>query len=167
MIEYFKPLEVPDLTVVSPDPRRCCERARAFGKRMNAPLAIIDKRREKPNVAEVMNVVGEVKAGNCSTMRQQSSTPGSSNRQGKSSRPASRSLTCTPMESISAISPNALHMRLNFGAQVGHLGHIDPHAAGHDNAASQFLKAMLTCSAKLAFNGALEKRLQDRQQRLR
>jgi len=64
MIDYFKPLEVPDLTVVSPDPGGV-ERARAFGKRMNAPLAIIDKRREKPNVAEVMNVVGEVEGRNC------------------------------------------------------------------------------------------------------
>ena len=64
MIEYFKPLEIPDLTVVSPDPGGV-ERARAFGKRMNAPLAIIDKRREKPNVAEVMNVVGEVEGRNC------------------------------------------------------------------------------------------------------
>jgi ribose-phosphate pyrophosphokinase len=64
MIEYFKPLEVPDLTVVSPDPGGV-ERARAFAKRLNAPLAIIDKRREKPNVAEVMNVVGEVDGRNC------------------------------------------------------------------------------------------------------
>ena len=64
MIDYFKPMEIPDLTVVSPDPGGV-ERARAFGKRMNAPLAIIDKRREKPNVAEVMNVVGEVEGRNC------------------------------------------------------------------------------------------------------
>jgi ribose-phosphate pyrophosphokinase len=64
MIEYFKPLDVPDLTVVSPDPGGV-ERARAFAKRLNAPLAIIDKRREKPNVAEVMNVVGEVEGRNC------------------------------------------------------------------------------------------------------
>jgi ribose-phosphate pyrophosphokinase len=64
MIEYFKPLGVPDLTVVSPDPGGV-ERARAFAKRLDAPLAIIDKRREKPNVAEVMNVVGEVAGRNC------------------------------------------------------------------------------------------------------
>jgi ribose-phosphate pyrophosphokinase len=64
MIEYFKPLGVPDLTVVSPDPGGV-ERARAFAKRLDAPLAIIDKRREKPNVAEVMNVVGEVEGRNC------------------------------------------------------------------------------------------------------
>ncbi len=41
------------------------ERARAFAKRLNAPLAIIDKRREEANVAEVMNVIGKVKDRNC------------------------------------------------------------------------------------------------------
>ena len=64
MIDYFKPQETENLTVVSPDPGGV-ERARAFAKRLNAPLAIIDKRREKPNVAEVMNVVGEVEGRNC------------------------------------------------------------------------------------------------------
>ena len=64
MIEYFKTLNIPDLMVVSPDAGGV-ERARAFGKRMNAPLAIIDKRRDEPNVAEVMNVVGEVEGRNC------------------------------------------------------------------------------------------------------
>ena len=64
MIEYFKPLNIPDLTVVSPDAGGV-ERARAFAKRLNAPLAIIDKRREEANVAEVMNVVGQVEGRNC------------------------------------------------------------------------------------------------------
>src|SRR5689334_13708145 len=64
MIEYFRPLNIPDLTVVSPDAGGV-ERARAFAKRLNAPLAIIDKRREEANVAEVMNVVGEVEGRNC------------------------------------------------------------------------------------------------------
>ena len=41
------------------------ERARAFAKRLNAPLAIIDKRREEANVAEVMNIIGRVKGRNC------------------------------------------------------------------------------------------------------
>ena len=41
------------------------ERARAFAKRLNAPLAIIDKRREEANVAEVMNIIGEVRGRNC------------------------------------------------------------------------------------------------------
>jgi ribose-phosphate pyrophosphokinase len=64
MIDYFKALEIPNLTVVSPDAGGV-ERARAFAKRLNAPLAIIDKRREEANVAEVMNVIGKVKDRNC------------------------------------------------------------------------------------------------------
>ena len=36
-----------------------------FAKRLNAPLAIIDKRREEANVAEVMNIIGEVEGRNC------------------------------------------------------------------------------------------------------
>jgi ribose-phosphate pyrophosphokinase len=64
MIEYFRARNIPGLTVVSPDAGGV-ERARGFAKRLNAPLAIIDKRREEANVAEVMNVVGEVKGRNC------------------------------------------------------------------------------------------------------
>jgi ribose-phosphate pyrophosphokinase len=64
MIDYFRALDIPDLTVVSPDAGGV-ERARAFAKRLNSPLAIIDKRREEANVAEVMNVVGEVEGRNC------------------------------------------------------------------------------------------------------
>ena len=48
------------VTVISPDAGGV-ERARAFAKRLNAELAIADKRREKPNVAEVMRIVGDVK----------------------------------------------------------------------------------------------------------
>lgn len=48
-----------DLVIVSPDAGGV-ERARAFAKRLNASLAIIDKRREAPNVAEAMNIIGEV-----------------------------------------------------------------------------------------------------------
>jgi ribose-phosphate pyrophosphokinase len=64
MIDYYKPLDIPSLTVVSPDAGGV-ERARAFAKRLNAPLAIIDKRREEANVAEVMNVIGDVEGRNC------------------------------------------------------------------------------------------------------
>jgi ribose-phosphate pyrophosphokinase len=64
MIEYFRRLDIPDLTVVSPDAGGV-ERARAFAKRLDCPLAIIDKRREEANVAEVMNVVGEVDCRHC------------------------------------------------------------------------------------------------------
>jgi ribose-phosphate pyrophosphokinase len=63
-IEHFKALNIPDVTVVSPDAGGV-ERARAFAKRLNAPLAIIDKRREEANVAEVMNVIGEVSGRHC------------------------------------------------------------------------------------------------------
>jgi len=64
MMEYFKPDPSGLLTVVSPDAGGV-ERARAFAKRLNAPLAIIDKRREEPNVADVMNIVGDVEGRNC------------------------------------------------------------------------------------------------------
>jgi ribose-phosphate pyrophosphokinase len=48
-----------DIVVVSPDAGGV-ERARAFAKRLEVNLAIIDKRREGPNVSEVMNIIGEV-----------------------------------------------------------------------------------------------------------
>jgi ribose-phosphate pyrophosphokinase len=47
------------LVIVSPDAGGV-ERARAFAKRLNSSLAIIDKRRESPNQAEVMNIIGDV-----------------------------------------------------------------------------------------------------------
>jgi len=64
MIEHFKTLTEDNGTVVSPDPGGV-ERARAFAKRLNCPLAILDKRREVANVAEVMNVVGDVNGRHC------------------------------------------------------------------------------------------------------
>jgi ribose-phosphate pyrophosphokinase len=64
MIDYFKPQETPHLTVVSPDAGGV-ERARAFAKRLRVPLAIIDKRREDVNVAEVMHIIGRVRGRNC------------------------------------------------------------------------------------------------------
>ena len=53
-----------DLTIVSPDAGGV-ERARAFAVRLNAQLAIVDKRRVGPNIAEVMNVIGDVKGRTC------------------------------------------------------------------------------------------------------
>jgi ribose-phosphate pyrophosphokinase len=64
MIEHFRANSLPNLTVVSPDAGGV-ERARAFAKRLNAPLAIIDKRREQANVAEIMNIIGEVRGRHC------------------------------------------------------------------------------------------------------
>jgi ribose-phosphate pyrophosphokinase len=64
LVDYFKPRQDGNLTVVSPDAGGV-ERARALAKRLNAPLAIIDKRREEANVAEVMNVIGDVAGQHC------------------------------------------------------------------------------------------------------
>jgi ribose-phosphate pyrophosphokinase len=64
MVEYFRKLDLENLTVVSPDAGGV-ERARAFAKRLEAPLAIIDKRRERANVADVMNVIGDVEGRSC------------------------------------------------------------------------------------------------------
>jgi len=64
MIEYFRTVALPNIIVVSPDAGGV-ERARAFAKRLNAPLAIIDKRREEANVAEVMHIIGDVAGRNC------------------------------------------------------------------------------------------------------
>jgi len=63
-VRYFRRLKLKDPVVVSPDTGGV-ERARAFAKRLNAPLAIIDKRREDANVVEMFNVVGEVEAKTC------------------------------------------------------------------------------------------------------
>lgn len=63
-IEYFQSLKHLPITVVSPDAGGV-ERARAFAKRLEAPLAIIDKRRTEVNVAEVMHIIGDVGGQHC------------------------------------------------------------------------------------------------------
>jgi len=60
LIDYMKRNYQEDTVVVSPDTGGV-ERARAFGKRLGASLAIIDKRREGPNEAQVMNIIGNIK----------------------------------------------------------------------------------------------------------
>ncbi len=64
IVDYFQQNEIENLIVVSPDTGGA-ERARAYAKRLNAGLALCDKRREKANVAEVMNIVGDVSGKNC------------------------------------------------------------------------------------------------------
>jgi ribose-phosphate pyrophosphokinase len=60
IIDYILKKQLPDIVVVSPDVGGVA-RARSFAKKLNdAPLAIIDKRRQAHNVAEVMNVIGDV-----------------------------------------------------------------------------------------------------------
>jgi ribose-phosphate pyrophosphokinase len=53
-----------ELTIISPDAGGV-ERARAYAKRLDASLAIVDKRREAANIAEVMNIVGDVEGRSC------------------------------------------------------------------------------------------------------
>jgi len=64
MIEYFKANGLEKTTVVSPDAGGV-ERARALAKRLETPLAIIDKRRDQPNVAEIMHIIGDVTDRDC------------------------------------------------------------------------------------------------------
>src|SRR3989441_9075454 len=64
LVDHFRKLNLPNLTVVSPDAGGV-ERARFFAKKMDSALAIVDKRRSEMNVAEVMNVIGDVKGRTC------------------------------------------------------------------------------------------------------
>ncbi len=64
LVDHFRKLALPNLTVVSPDAGGV-ERARFFAKKVDAALAIVDKRRVEVNVAEVMHVIGDVKGRTC------------------------------------------------------------------------------------------------------
>jgi len=63
ILDYIKKSNIKDIVIVSPDAGGV-ERARAFAKRLSASLAIIDKRRERENESQVMNVIGDVKGKN-------------------------------------------------------------------------------------------------------
>ena len=64
LVDHFKKLQLPNLTVVSPDAGGV-ERARFFAKKVDAALAIVDKRRVEMNVAEIMHVIGDVHGRTC------------------------------------------------------------------------------------------------------
>jgi ribose-phosphate pyrophosphokinase len=64
LINYLKTKQLKEPVMVSPDSGGA-ERARFFAKQMNASLAIVDKRREKANESEVMNVIGEIDGKSC------------------------------------------------------------------------------------------------------
>jgi ribose-phosphate pyrophosphokinase len=64
MIEYLSKCDIKDLVIVSPDSGGV-DRARFLAKKLNAGLAIIDKRRPRANVCEIMNVIGDVAGKNC------------------------------------------------------------------------------------------------------
>jgi ribose-phosphate pyrophosphokinase len=63
LLDAIREMDIPDLTLVSPDAGGV-ERARALAKRLDAGLAIVDKRRVAPNQAKVMHVIGDVKGRN-------------------------------------------------------------------------------------------------------
>src|SRR6187549_30194 len=64
VVEYFRENPIENLIVVAPDTGGA-ERARAYAKRLKAGLALCDKRRERANEADVMNIVGDVRGKNC------------------------------------------------------------------------------------------------------
>ena len=76
VIQYLKSLSIQEPVVVSPDTGGVV-RARFLGSKIDAGLAIIDKRRPKPNVSEVMNVVGDVRGRNCIIIDDMVDTAGS------------------------------------------------------------------------------------------
>ena len=59
-LKYLREKKFEDIVIVSPDAGGV-ERARAYAKRLDASMAIVDKRREEANVAQAMNIIGEVK----------------------------------------------------------------------------------------------------------
>jgi ribose-phosphate pyrophosphokinase len=64
LVSYFRELNLPNLTVVSPDAGGV-ERARFFATKLGVPMAIVDKRRTDINVTEVMHIIGEVEGQTC------------------------------------------------------------------------------------------------------
>jgi len=64
IVDYFRENPIDNLIVVAPDTGGA-ERARAYAKRLDAGLALCDKRRERANEADVMNIVGDVRGKNC------------------------------------------------------------------------------------------------------
>ncbi|AKL98591.1 ribose-phosphate diphosphokinase [Endomicrobium proavitum] len=64
ILTHFQEKKLQDVVIVSPDAGGV-ERARAFAKHFNADLAIVDKRRPRPNEAAIMNIIGDVKDKTC------------------------------------------------------------------------------------------------------
>ena len=79
IIEHLARRTYPDLTIVAPDAGGA-ERARAYAKRLDAELAVIDKRRSEDGAAEVMNVIGDVRVGPASSRTTSSTRPARSRR---------------------------------------------------------------------------------------
>lgn len=63
LAEYYKEQNIEDLVIVSPD-FGSVKRARKMAEPLNAPIAIVDKRRPRPNVSEIMNIIGDIEGKN-------------------------------------------------------------------------------------------------------
>lgn len=64
LTKYFKEKGMEDIVVVSPD-HGSVTRARTMAEPLNAPIAIVDKRRPEPNKSEIMNIIGDIEGKNC------------------------------------------------------------------------------------------------------
>ena len=64
LTRYFAEQEIDDMVIVSPD-HGSVPRARNMAEPLNCPIAIVDKRRPKPNVSEIMNIIGDIEGKNC------------------------------------------------------------------------------------------------------
>jgi len=64
LTEYYGKQDIDDLVIVSPD-HGSVPRARNMAEPLNCPIAIVDKRRPKPNVSEIMNIIGDIEDKNC------------------------------------------------------------------------------------------------------
>ena len=64
LTEYYAKQGIDDLVIVSPD-HGSVPRARNMAEPLNCPIAIVDKRRPKPNVSEIMNIIGDIENKNC------------------------------------------------------------------------------------------------------
>lgn len=64
LTKYFKEKNLEDIVVVSPD-HGSVTRARNMAQRLDAPIAIVDKRRPEPNKSEIMNIIGDINGKNC------------------------------------------------------------------------------------------------------
>ena len=82
--------------MVSPDAGGV-ERARAFAKRLDSPLAIIDKRRTEVNVAEVMHIIGDVEGQHCLIVDDLIDTAGTLVKGDRSVAEAGRASACEPV----------------------------------------------------------------------
>ena len=64
LVTYFRSKTLEDLVVVAPD-AGSTKMARGFARRLDATIAIVDKRRPAANISEVMNVIGDVRGKDC------------------------------------------------------------------------------------------------------